>query len=146
MFQSSVAEIRKQDFLLNCPYPIYQGDATLTGIIDTRLNYTVAYSASNTTGSFFVCTIQPNGLFSASELTKPYGATLFNSIPYGYFGYLGDSIATFGQKVQPFFYKLYLMVQAPTIVTNLSIFTYLNILLGGFIALGTFMVIRGNGG
>lgn len=146
MFQSSVAEIKRQDFLLNCPYPIYQGDVTLNNIIDTRVNYTVTYSASNQTGSFIECKILSNGLFQANDIAKPYGVTLFNTIPYGYFGYIGDSLASFGQKIQPFFYKIYLMVQAPTIVTNLSIFTYVNMILGGFVAIGVFMVIRGNGG
>lgn len=152
IFQSSVQEIKGQQFLLNCPYPISNGVASNTNIIDTRLNYTVNYgsggnfSSHNYNGTFFECHITSVNplLLGASTIVKNYGATFFNIIPYGWYAWVGDTISVAVGKVQPFLTMVYLMFTAPTQVTGLAWFTYVQVFLLFMIGTGIFMAIRGS--
>lgn len=153
VFQSSVEEIRHQEFLINCPYPMYEGVAQNVAITDVYVTYTIAHDKDingNATsidrdkvGTEFECTVT-DGLFGVSTATRQYGATLFDVINYGYTGYLSDAITQFFQKAQAQVIKLYLIYDAPAQVTNLAWWSYVNYILTAFIGLGIFMVARGN--
>lgn len=155
VFQSSVSTIRHQEYLINCPYPIYEGIAENVNINDVHVTYTIAHNRDingNTTtvdkdkvGTEFECTVT-NGLFGVSTATRQYGATLFDSINYGYTGYLSDAITQFFQKVQAQSIKIYLLYDAPAQVTQLQWWTYINYILTAFVGLGLFMLARSGSG
>lgn len=151
VFQSSVTAIREQEFIINCPYPIYEGVAQNVTISDVYVTYIIDHdediNGNATTndqdkvGTEFECTVT-GGLFGVSTATREYGVTLFNTINYGYTGYLTDAITQFFQKAQANVVKLYLIYDAPAQVTNLSWWTYINYVLTAFIGFGIFMMVR----
>src|SRR5688572_25870164 len=93
VFQSSVDAIADQEFLINCPYPLYEGVAEDVTIENVYVTYTIAHDRDingNATsidrdkvGTEFECTVT-NGLYGVSAGTRQYGATLFDTINYGY--------------------------------------------------------------
>lgn len=154
VFQSSQQAIKNEQFLLNCPAPINNGVATLVNIVDgVRLNYTVTVSGSqfgakNYNGTYFECTIdQITKQPSANTHIKNYGAVLEffgNSIiNYGWFAWVGDTITSYLDNIQPLITMIYLMFTAPASVSGLAWFTYGQLFLLLLIGLGIFMVVRG---
>jgi hypothetical protein len=113
----SLDNIEEQIFLMNCPMPIFNGIATLNSIDGYAVNYTVSYPALNgtaTEGTKFICTIDSiTQNFSASTSIEPYGATLFDFIPFGWLGYLADILTAMFQSVQAIFTLISFFV-APT--------------------------------
>ena len=106
---SSVANIQREIFFMNCPAPIYHGVATLVSINGLSLNYTVDYGSStqdfqNTfNGTYFLCTYDPLSApphLTASTIIKAYGDTLFGFIPVGWLGYIGDWFTHFFEQLQ----------------------------------------------
>lgn len=106
-------------FLSNCPLPIYAGVATLNDIDGFAVNYTVAYSDTNNTGTFFECSAS-GGVFGANTVIKDYGATLFDFIPYGWLGYIADFLTTVFQRV----YAIFTLISFFVAPLNFSIFGY----------------------
>lgn len=153
VFQSSVNAIADQEFLINCPYPIYEGvaeDVTITNVYvtytiqhDKDINGNVTTNDQSKVGTEFECTVT-SGLYGVTTSTREYGATLFNTINYGYTGYLSDAITQFFAKAQAQIIKLYLIYDAPAQVTQLEWWSYVNYVLTAFIGLGIFMMVRGN--
>lgn len=152
VFASSLREIKLQQFLLSCPYPIYNGDVVNASLPETGTGWLFTYTVvqgnatQNQDGKFFDCRIdrlaEPDAP-SVSIINKEYGATLFSTIPYGYFAYLADNlVVTFG-KLTPFFTILVTVFNAPAVVSGITWFGYVNIILIVFIAVGITMVIRG---
>lgn len=146
MFTSSVEEITVQQLRLNCPYPIYNGDVTNLDIINgVNVNYTVTYANNITAnGARFKCgddAVTHNPTVSVSS--EEYGATLFSAIPIGVFGYLSHSITEIFNHVDAFARLIYLIVFAPSQVSGLSFFIYIQTVLFALVAFGAFMVIRG---
>ncbi|MGH7176312.1 MAG: hypothetical protein ACREJC_02925 [Tepidisphaeraceae bacterium] len=149
VFQGSVAELQVQQFRINCPYPLFQGNVTFGNPAfiagGTVLNYTTAYSANVTdNGIRFKCGSDPiTGNLQASTSSEQYGATFFG-IPWGWIGFVSHTMTDFFDKVIAGITMLYLLINAPAEATGLAWFGYANAILIGFIALGIFMVIRGN--
>jgi hypothetical protein len=161
IFQSSLQEIDLQQLRLNCPYPIYSGNATVYDIDSgNQVLYTVVYGSgtyssgvgSNDWGSNFICYDANAGIANSTVAPtvtvgiKNYGATFFDVINYGWFGFISDGIVSFFDKVSATFAMIYLYINAPAVVSGLPFFSYINGILLGFISLGAFMVIRGTGG
>jgi len=152
IFQSSIDAIEGQQFIINCPYPIYEGvianvgDLAVDGVF---VKYNVTHNRDingNTTtndqdkvGTRFEC--DSNGV---SAGTREYGKTLFDFIPYGWLGYTADSITAFFSSVQARVVLLFIYFDAPAQVSGLSFFTFINVFLLGLVSLGGFMVARGN--
>lgn len=150
VFQSSTPNTQRQEFLLNCPYPISNEVATFgnPAIIDgRRLNYSTVVQpvVNNYNGTFFECFLDPtaNPQQSAFTRIKPYGATLFNVIPYGWYAWVGDTISVFFAKAQPLLTLFALVFTAPAQVTGITWFTYINIGLVIAPVIGIILLIRG---
>jgi hypothetical protein len=152
-FQSSVSELTVLQGRINCPYPVFQGDVTvgnpafLAG--GTVLNYTTTYLGNITdNGTRFKCYANPGpgpdtGSLTVSISSEQYGATFFG-IPWGWIGYVSHTMTDFFDKVVASITMIYFLINAPAEATGLAWFGYVNAVLIGFIALGIFMVIRGN--
>lgn len=126
--EASQNNIADQMFLMNCPLPIYDGVATLNSIEGFALNYTVSYGNGTVNdGTRFECNAS-NGLFGANTVIIPYGETLFDFIPYGFLGYLSDSITTLFQRVQ----AMFTLVSYFVTPSNFNILGYTLADLGGF--------------
>ena len=149
IFQSSVTEIEGYQFITNCPLPIYQGNVTDVDIQGLNVVYNVTYSGiNNQTGSMFQCSFV-NGnppLFGVSEVVKEYGYTLFDFIPIGWLGYIADTLTAVAQKIQAQLTVIWLFVNVPAEVTNLSFFTYIQIVLLALMGFGGYMAIRTGAG
>lgn len=144
-FASSVAELSNKQFLLNCPYPIFNGVASNLTIVGSTLDYDITYGVgNNASGTFFVCFIDNiTQQKSAFTSVKPYGATAFNTIPYGWYSWFGDTVAHFFDKIIPFISMIYLIVNAPAQIMALSWYSYANLFFVFCIAIGIFLMIRG---
>lgn len=118
----SIDNIEEQMYLMNCPLPIYDGIATLDSIDGYAVNYTVSYgNGTNNEGTRFICSIDSiTDNFSASAEIIPYGETLFDFIPYGWLGYLSDTITQIFARLQAMFTLISFFV-APT---NFNILGY----------------------
>lgn len=133
--------------MTNCPLPIYQGNVTNVNIDGLNVTYDVEYTSGNTTGSFFECgyTTEPV-LLSVNEITKEYGATAFDFIPFGWLGYVADWITALGQKIQAQLTVIWLFINAPAEVTDLSFFTYIQLVLIALMGFGGFLAVRSGSG
>lgn len=98
-----------QMFLMNCPYPIFDGIATNATISGFSVDYDITYgNGTDNQGSFFICFNANEGLElpiaeSVSIVIKDYGATAFDFIPYGWLGYVADWFSSAFQKGGAFF-------------------------------------------
>lgn len=150
IFQSSVKELREQQFLINCPLPISDGVATLHNVVDgVRLNYTVThvprqYASAGYNGTFFECHLDPltNPPQGANTRIKNYGATLFNTIPYGQGAFYGDTIYAYLDNIQPYITQIYLYATAPQQVTGLDFWNYIDGILIFFLGMGIFLAVK----
>lgn len=148
-FQSSVEAIAVQQTILNCPYPVNSGVATLSVVqsnFPPVVNYTVVNDASNSTDyhvTLFNCgadIVTGNPTVS----TDVYTATSnWFDVTQGFLFYLSESIQAFFDKVIAVGNLLYLILFAPAQVTGLAWFAYVEVVLFSFIAIGAFMVVRG---
>jgi hypothetical protein len=96
---SSIDRIELQIFLINCPAPIYHGVATDLNINGLSVNYTITqtnYSGTSSfNGTYFDCYDANAGISdtpapTVTAVIKEYGATAFDTIPFGWLGYLAD--------------------------------------------------------
>lgn len=138
---------------MNCPAPINSGIATpgnpsfiAGGIV---INYTVSYDnslANNYNGSFFDCTIVNNAPAFTIAI-KPYGKSItFGSIQVintGWFAWVGDTIWSYLDNIQPFLTMVYLFVIIPSAVGALTFFSYINIFLLIMLTFGLYLAVRG---
>lgn len=151
IFQSSLTEVNNTLFLLNCPYPIYGGYPINVNITnsDTQVEYDVVRddtnSSSTRTITVFECDIdelaEPDAPTVSTIITE-FDENIFTNT-LGFLYYIGQSIVEFVLKIGHFFSLIFLFFNAPAEVTGLSFFTYINVILLAFIAIGTFMIIRG---
>lgn len=154
IYSTTTTSLKNEQFLMNCPAPISNGVATVVNIVDgIRLNYTVATSASqfttkNYNGTYFDCFIDPiTKQPSASAQIKNYGAVLefFGAtvLGYGWFAWVGDTIWSYLDNIQPFISMLYLLIVVPSAVGALTFFSYINLFMLFLIGLGIFLAVRG---
>ena len=160
VFQGSTVGILNNGFLVNCPSPLQ--DQTVTGAFgglyfpnDGHVHYNVGYvivnygnGTNSDVGTFFQCSIQ-GGNPSVLVQNKPYGAALGNCatfcIPYGAVAYYGDLIYSTLGKLPADINLLYSYFIAPSVITGLSFFTYIQVFLLSLVGLGVFLVIRSGG-
>lgn len=142
IFQSGLTEVNAQIWKTNCPLPIYDGIASNLTINGVVLEYDVTYgNGTENNGTFFECG-NVGELLNANTIIKEYGATLFDFIPYGWLGFVGDTISATFAKIQNAVGIIWLFINAPAEVTDLEFFTYIQIMLLAFIGFGTFLAIR----
>lgn len=145
IFASSVVSLNNQQFLMNCPFPVNAGIASISTIENNQVIYTITYD--NATSDYhltlFECNIVSDNQ-GANTIVFTESATNWFGVGNGYLAYFSNSISSFFQKIYNFIIMLWLFIDAPAQVSNLSFFTYINLILTGFIGLGGFMVIRGN--
>lgn len=153
IFQGQTQDSKNQQFLLNCPQPVYVGNITLGNpaiVQSISLNYTVIHAdtneGDNTKGKFFDCTIdnitkQP----SVSIVVKNYEQTVFNTINTGWYAWFGDTVYSWLDNVTPLVTLGYLFVIGPGLITGLAWFAYINLLLLAWFGMGLFIMIRGGG-
>ena len=148
IFSSSVSQLKVQQLKLNCPYPVFSGHVIVDNITS---NYVVNYHIDNYNSTYanwvtvFDCFFDNNSNPSANTRTYEPTSGFFSAFnnAFAYMGYMYTSTTAFLGKAVAIVTMLYLLVQAPTQVTGLAFFTYVNIILLFFIALGLFMVVRG---
>lgn len=149
VFQEDTQDIAVQQTILNCPYPVNSGVATLSVVqsnFPPVVNYTVVNDASNSTDyhvTLFICgadTVTGNPTVSIDVYTA---TSNWFDVTQGFFFYLSESIEAFFAKIIAVGNLLYLILTAPAQVTGLDWFIYVELVLFTFIALGAFMVIRG---
>jgi hypothetical protein len=109
--EDSFTRVEDQIFLMNCPFPLYEGVAENLNIDGLTLNYTIAHNRDingNTTtvdsdkvGGSFECHLNGVGLKASSFSTHQYAITTFG-FNWGYVGYLADSLTTTILKIQAF--------------------------------------------
>ena len=150
VFSSSLDAIQVIQTKLNCPYPVNSGIATLSPIQNNFppvVNYTVVNDASNSTDynvTLFICgadsiTQEP------SVSTDVYTASSnWFTVTTGFLFYLSEVVQTFLDKVIAVGELIYTIFNAPAEVTGLAWFSYVQVVLIGFIAIGVFMVVRGS--
>lgn len=113
-------------FTMNCPLPIYDATATLGNpvYIGFTLNYTLTYGTggNNATGTYFQCYVDPlsNPEYQVNLQNKNYGETLFGFIPYGWLGYLADTLTVLGQRITALFTLISFFISP----TNFNILGY----------------------
>jgi hypothetical protein len=93
---TAITNIENQIAILNCPFPLFNGNDYLNG--------TIIYSASSS-GTFYVCYKDP---LSANPTTiayydHNYNDTSFGTLPTGWLHYIGDTLSVFGGKVVAIF-------------------------------------------
>lgn len=163
--ETSVRNIEGQLFIANCPAPIFEGIVTDLNIDGFAVIYNVTHNRDingNVTandqdkvGTEFECTFV-NDQFQVSTATRQYGATLFDFIPYGWFGYVADWLSQQLSKVGALF-TLIAFVVAPAnfnvlgfslddlnglsvmIIVGLYVFAYIPIVLFAYKALSPFV-------
>lgn len=153
VFQEDTQDIQVQQTILNCPYPVNSGIATLSAQQDNFppvVNYTVTNDASNSTEyhvTLFICQANPGpgpDTGSPQVLTDVYTATSnWFDVTQGFFFYISETLQSVTDKVIAVGNLLYLILTAPAQVTGLAWFSYVELILFAFVAIGAFMVIRG---
>ena len=157
-FTNGVQSINNQVFLINCPLPLQNAIATLHSIVGTTLNYTVvqngnvayvnggnATTLASSSGTYFDCFIQPNGLLGADTIIKPYGLTTFQ-IPTGWFAWLGDTISQILGKIPQSLTLMYQFFTTPADVSGIVWFNLVTVILLLMFTMGVIMIVRGGMG
>lgn len=149
MFAGSVEDIEQHYTVMNCPFPINSGVATLDLVQNPpRISYTVV--PDNDTSAYHVTT------FECRVDTLSSGASI-NTIVYtgsdnwydvtgrasGYLFYISESIETIAERIGTFGNLVWLYFTAPAQVTGLAWFSYLEIILLLLIGFGIFLAVRG---
>lgn len=144
IFSSSLEAIDVQLLKMNCPYPVFSADVNNVNINGTQVTYEIVY---NTTfaNDIFVFNCGGDNLMSVSvtyyDSVEGFFALFDNA--FAWIGYVYFSILAFFGKVVAFGSLIFLVVNAPAVVTGLAFFSYINLVLLSFIGLGAFMVVRG---
>ena len=119
----------------------------IDSVSNNQVNYHITNFGNGTnsdSGTYFECFIDQNThLEGAFTKIKPYGATLFSAIPYGWYAWVGDTVSVYFGKTSPAIAMLGDYVTAPAQVTGLAWFTYIQVFLLGLVGLGIFLAIRG---
>lgn len=148
VFQTSTAEIERQQLKMNCPFPINAGIGNLTLLQSPpNVNYTITYDTDATDYhvTIFIC----GETSPTSVSTKVYTADTgnqwfdFTNRASGYMFYISQWISTIGGKVVAFGTLIWLNLTAPAQISGLAWFMYLQIMLFSFIGIGIFMVVFG---
>lgn len=146
IFQSGLTAIANQQFLMNCPLPINSGVALISTIDNNQVIYTVTYD--NATSDYhltlFSCQIVA-GNQNANTIVFTEASTNWFGVANGYLAYFANVLSQTGLKIQAFFTMVALFVDAPAQVTGLAFFTYIQVLLLAWIAIGGFFAFRGIG-
>lgn len=146
IFQSGLTEISNQQFLMNCPFPVNSGVATISDIENNQVIYTVTYD--NATSDYhltlFECQIVTD-LQNANTIVFTEASTNWFGVANGYLAYFANVLSQVGLKLQAFFTMIALFIDAPAQVSGLSFFTYIQIFLLSMTALGGFFAFRGIG-
>lgn len=140
VFQSNLEELSVQQLRLNCPYPLINTNVTNLNTDGVFVTYNTTFDDTPTKVTVFFC--GENGVGSANSAVYTFSSGWFDA-GQGWLAYMSDSMSAFFQKIDAGSRMLYLLVQAPAVVTGLAWFTYLNIILIAFIILGAFMIVRG---
>jgi hypothetical protein len=142
IFQSSLNEIQVQQLRMNCPYPLLNKNVTDIEIRDTNVFYnaTELNAQSNSYVTVFRC--GENNQMQVTESFYTYASGIFDA-QQAFIGYLSASITAFFDKIVALANMVYLLINAPAVVTGLAWFSYITIVLFAFMAIGAFMVIRG---
>ena len=150
VFSSSLDAIQVIQTKLNCPYPVNSGIATLTPIQNNFppvVNYTVTNDASNSTDyhvTLFVCDADPITQAPRANTVVYTATSNWFDVTTGFLFYLSEVVQTFLDKVIAVGELIYTMFNAPAEVTGLAWFSYIQVVLIAFIAIGAFMVVRGS--
>lgn len=88
IFSGSIddSELPQHNANIACPFPLYDAIDYLNGTID--------YDPPTGDGTFYLCT--PSG---QSTIINEYDATLFDTIPYGWLGYISDWLTALVTKL-----------------------------------------------
>lgn len=145
IFVAQISGLNNQAYLLNCPMPIQNGIVSNLTLANDRVTYVVTYgnssSPNNDKGSFFNCYISSQNTEALQVIIKPYSATAFNVIPYGYYSWVGDTIWAGFSKIPAMSTMIFAYLNAPTVVTGLVWFFYLQFFLFLLVALGFSLLI-----
>jgi len=142
IFSSSLSAINVQQLKINCPYPLNSATATNLNIVGTRVTYDISYDNSTSNYHVTVFHCGDGGTMNANTAVYTTANNWFQ-IGTGYLFYISETMTEFFNKVIAVGTLTYLLVTAPTQVTGLAWFNYVNVILIAFIALGVFMVVRG---
>lgn len=88
IFSGSIddTELPQHNANIACPFPLFDAIDYLNGTID--------YDPASGDGTFYLC--EPS---SRSTIIKEYDATAFDTIPYGWLGYIADWLTVVTTKV-----------------------------------------------
>jgi len=143
IFQSSLNDINVQQLRMNCPYPLLNKNVTDIEIRGTNIFYnTTEYANTQSASILTVFRCGEGGLMQVNEAVYTFSSGIFDA-QQAYLGYLSASMSAFFDKVVAMGNMVYLLINAPAIVTGLAWFSYIIIVLFAFMAIGAFMVIRG---
>lgn len=97
----SIVAVNDQMFLLNCPSPIFNGEATDFEFNEFILNYNVTYNVGNSTGTFFICSLDMLSTphYNVQVIQPAYGETAFDFIPTGWLRFIADWLTSELQKL-----------------------------------------------
>lgn len=148
VFQANLADINRQQLKMNCPLPVNAGVAVLTPLQNPpNVNYTITYD--NNTSDYNVTLFRCGETSPSSVSTIVYTADTGNqwfditNRASGYMFYISEALSTLGQRIVAFGTLIWLNLSAPTVITGLAWFAYLEVILFSFVGLGIFMVVRG---
>lgn len=147
--QSSIVEIRDQQFLMNCPFPTFSAKPTPFDITNNvHVQYTMNYSNTFANHVFvFSCTFDavtgvPQVSIIHYESSEGFFSTFDNA--FAWIGYIYSWFTMATQKLVAFATLIFLYIDAPAQASGLDWFSWISGIFITFIALGTFMVIRGS--
>lgn len=150
VFQSTVTDLKYQTLRLNCPFPVIHGNVTNLNFNPdgTNIRFDVEFGnpifANDVTK--FSCTKDPiTGSLGMSTTFYNSTASFFPSFDnaFAWLGHAQMSLDRFFDRAMALATVIYLLIQAPSQVSAMAWWSYINILLVSFIGLGIFMIIRG---
>ena len=150
IFSNSLQDIIQWQTIMNCPFPINSGIATLNA---TQYPPQVSYDLTpdNDTDAYHVTTFKclyDDTSSGASINTVVYtGSDAWYDVTgraSGYMFYISEYFNTIGTRVNAFFNSAWLFIDAPAQVTNLAFFTYIQVSLLSMVGFGLFLAFRGS--
>lgn len=139
IFSSSLSTVEQLSNRIECPFPAISGLWNSSGTImysGATYNYANVSSPVLTLTCTEIHTLNGHD-YAYGSPTVSFAGTMF---------FVGDWLSElFANKVSAIFTLIITIVNAPAEVTGLAWFTYLNIFFILAIALGGFMILRGNG-
>lgn len=150
VFSASLEDVIQWQTIMNCPFPINSGIATLNA---TQYPPQVSYDlvSDNNTDSYHVTTFEcqfDDNSSGASINTNIYtGSTAWYDVTgraSGYMFYISEYFNTIGTRINAFFNSAWQFIDAPAQVTGLAYFSYIQVSLLAMVGLGLFMVVRGS--